>query len=243
MAATYRERPAAPELHPWVRCVWTGVTRTPDTPRGWVLPDGCSDIIWWRGGDPVVAGPDTDAKPVTLPLGICVVGVRFHPGAAPGMLGVPLSELRDTQTELAALWGDAGARPLHARLEESAHVDQGMAVLEEVLCERLGTASTPDGAVVAHADALERGGTRSAELPVQERQLRRRFVAAVGYGPKTFERIARLQRFLILAEQRPRRHPSLAPLACAAGYADQAHLSRDCRRLTHQPPAALLAGR
>jgi AraC-like DNA-binding protein len=35
--------------------------------------------------------------------------------------------------------------------------------------------------------------------------------------------------------------PDLARLALEAGYADQAHLTRECSRLAGLPPAALLA--
>jgi transcriptional regulator GlxA family with amidase domain len=75
-------------------------------------------------------------------------------------------------------------------------------------------------------------------LGVGERQLRRRFVDAVGYGPKTLQRVLRFQRFLALAGDGG---DDLAALAFAAGYADQAHLTRECRRLAGLPPAALLA--
>jgi AraC-like DNA-binding protein len=61
--------------------------------------------------------------------------------------------------------------------------------------------------------------------------------AAVGYGPKTLQRILRFQRFLTLAQT----STDLARLALEAGYADQAHLTRECSRLAGLPPAALLA--
>jgi transcriptional regulator GlxA family with amidase domain len=70
------------------------------------------------------------------------------------------------------------------------------------------------------------------DLTVGERQLRRRFTLAVGYGPATYLRVARLQR----AITRARRATTLASLAADAGYADHAHLSRDCRELTGSPP-------
>ena len=47
-----------------------------------------------------------------------------------------------------------------------------------------------------------RASTRSAhELGVSERQLRRRFAEAVGYGPKTLARVLRFQRFLDAARE------------------------------------------
>ena len=83
-----------------------------------------------------------------------------------------------------------------------------------------------------------------AGLGIGERQLRRRFDDAVGYGPKTLQRVLRFQRFLALAEAERTAggaDPDLARLAFAAGYADQAHLTRECTRLAGLPPAALLA--
>ena len=52
-------------------------------------------------------------------------------------------------------------------------------------------------------------------------------------------RIQRFQHFLALAEQQP--GAALSRLAAEAGYADQAHLTRECGRLSGLAPAALLA--
>ena len=72
---------------------------------------------------------------------------------------------------------------------------------------------------------------------LSERQLRRRFVDAVGYGPKTLARVLRFQRFLALAAH----GRDLGASALDAGYADQAHLTRECRRLSGRTPAELVA--
>jgi transcriptional regulator GlxA family with amidase domain len=76
-------------------------------------------------------------------------------------------------------------------------------------------------------------------LAISERQLRRRFEAAVGYSPRTLARVLRLQRFLALASNG--RASDLAWLAADAGYADQSHLTRDCAELGGLPAGALLA--
>ncbi len=73
---------------------------------------------------------------------------------------------------------------------------------------------------------------------VSERRLRRRFVQAVGYGPATYLRVSRFQRAVALAPH----VRGLAALAAAAGYADQAHLSRDCRALTGLTPRRYFGG-
>ncbi|MBN9741979.1 AraC family transcriptional regulator [Amycolatopsis sp. A1MSW2902] len=72
-----------------------------------------------------------------------------------------------------------------------------------------------------------------------ERQARRLFTLAVGYGPATYRRILRLQRAIALAPATA----TLAELAVAAGYSDQPHLTRECRALTGLTPGAYFAGR
>jgi AraC-like DNA-binding protein len=74
---------------------------------------------------------------------------------------------------------------------------------------------------------------------LSKRQVRRRCVAAIGYAPKTLQRIARFQRLLAAAHTEVDEH--LADLAVEHGYADQAHLTSESRRLTGLPPAAFIA--
>jgi len=70
----------------------------------------------------------------------------------------------------------------------------------------------------------------------------KRFQVAVGYEPKRLARILRLQRLLALAERMPPGRGRLAALALAAGYADQAHMARECAELAGITPGALLPG-
>ncbi|WP_372667129.1 helix-turn-helix domain-containing protein [Amycolatopsis kentuckyensis] len=92
-----------------------------------------------------------------------------------------------------------------------------------------------DPARIARATSPDLAAARLEEpSAVSERRLRRRFVQAVGYGPATYLRVARFQRAVALAP----RVSGLAALAVAAGYSDQAHLSRDCRALTGLTPRA-----
>jgi methylphosphotriester-DNA--protein-cysteine methyltransferase len=76
------------------------------------------------------------------------------------------------------------------------------------------------------------------DLGVGERQLERAFVERVGVGPKALVRVARLQALL------PRIDTAQAPvpwatLALDLGYADQAHMVREVKRLAGVTPTAL----
>ncbi|MFE7574151.1 helix-turn-helix domain-containing protein [Streptomyces sp. NPDC057521] len=188
-----------------------------------VLPDGCMDLLW-SGERLLVAGPDTHTAPAT---GGNWAGIRFAPGAAPALLGVPAHELRDLRVPLAALWPGAPVRRLTERVAEAA---DPAAALEDIALDRAARTGPPDPVMRAVATHLEAGGSvaeaaRSAGLG--PRQLHRRSLTAFGYGPKTLARVLRLQRALALV----RSGLPYADAALAAGCADQAHLARDMRDL------------
>ena len=104
----------------------------------------------------------------------------------------------------------------------------------------------PDPAVTQAARLLRDPATRAedvaAEVGLSLRQLRRRCHAVVSYGPKTLQRVLRFRRFVARVDA----HPDvldLAAIAAEAGYADQAHLTRECARLAGLTPAALVRQR
>lgn len=61
----------------------------------------------------------------------------------------------------------------------------------------------------------------------------------MGYGPKTFQSVLRFQRLLKIAKESDIRQ-ALAELAADAGYADQAHMTREFRRFANVQPTELL---
>jgi AraC-like DNA-binding protein len=245
--STYREHPPPAALAGHVLCVWSQVIGAGESCyRHRVLPDGCADLVWIGEAPAVVAGPTTG--PVVVPLAprTIVIGVRLRPGATPALLGPPASELSNRDTPLRAIWG-AGADPLSARVTEQPSIAARLAAAEAALAGRVAAAPPLDSMVAAATLWLARHPEgRIAQLArildVGERRLRRRFALAVGYGPKTFQRVLRLQQVLALAGRMPRPDLSFAALAAEAGYADQAHMSRELRELTGRGPGALLPG-
>ncbi|WAP58245.1 helix-turn-helix domain-containing protein [Streptomyces sp. S465] len=250
--SAYRERRA---LIGGGAVVWT---RTAGAGPQRVLPDGCTDLIWsdaGPAGELFVAGPDTRAHLASGPPGSRAVGLRFAPGTGPAVLGVPAHELRDQRVPLAALWPDAEVRRLAERIAEG--IGEGIGgriagrgagreaapgrVLEEAALGRLRTAEPPDPVLAAIVAGVSRGtgvARIAAAVGLGERQLRRRSLAAFGYGPRTLGRVLRLNRALDLARTGVR----FAEVAAAAGYADQAHLAREVRTLTGVPLGRLLQG-
>jgi AraC-like DNA-binding protein len=205
-----------------------------------IVPDGCIDIVW-TGQRLQVAGPDTKPVLERFPAASVIVGVRFLPGAAPSWLGVPASEIVNSRVPLEEFWSADGRR-LAAQLHAARDARAAAAELQSVLVARLpGTPSFDAAARAAfHMIARDDDGPRSvsklaARLGLGERTLRRRCESAFGYGPKTLDRILRFQRFLGLLRRSA--GARIAELAAASGFADQAHLTRDVRRLGGLTPA------
>jgi AraC-like DNA-binding protein len=233
----YRELAPGPRA-PHVACLW--IREAQPRPRVHrIVPDACVDLVWVAGQRLVVAGPATGPALSHVPAGAAAVGVRFRVGAAGGALGRPASELLDRTVDLEDLWGAPGAE-LAERLAAAPDARAALAVLAAEVARCGSERGAIDPVVRAAAVRAARHGVAVESLGsvvgLGERQLRRRFADAVGYGPKTLQRVLRFQRFLAIAQ----REDDLATVAFAAGYADQAHLTRECRRLAGLPPAALL---
>lgn len=224
--------------------MWRHALPAAAAPALQIVPDGCIDIIW-SGETLLVAGPDTKPIIETFAPGTVVVGVRFRPGAAPPWLGVPASAIVNRRVPLRDLWG-ADARRLADRLQDSRTPVAAADMVLAALLARGPQANLRDDAAPAVLAAL----TRSSEPPlpvsalarqlgVSERTLRRRCEAAFGYGPKTLARILRFQRILRLL-RRPA-DARLAEMAVETGFADQAHMTREVRRLGGLTPGAFAA--
>lgn len=223
----YQERPS---VIPGA-VVWQGSSTRSRSERR-VVPDGCMDLIRVEGAL-LVAGPDTHAHIAPWRAGAHYLGLRFAPGTGPTVLGVPAHELRDQRVPLEQLWPTARVRRLTASLERAPG-----GALEELARRRLQDAGPVDPLVPAITGLLRAGAPVAATaraLGLGERRLHRISRAAFGYGPKTLARILRMNRALELARSGVR----FATVAAEAGYADQAHLSREVRALTGVPLGAL----
>lgn len=211
-----------------------------------VVPDGSIDLQW-LDGVLRIAGPDRTVNCEAIRPGATVIGFRFRPGAASRWLGVSAHEVVDARVPLDLFWGD-GARRL-AEWAAAATTPIGVARrIEEALVRRARDVDVSDPfaivvrrsieSVLATSDQTEFIRDLCTELRVSERTLRRRCHEAFGYGPKTLQRILRFQHFLRLAR---RGNDGIGGLAAEAGYADQAHLTREAREMSALTPRALLA--
>ena len=238
----YRELAPPAALASHLACVW--VRRVGPSSGSPVVPDGCTDLMWITdGGGPrlVVAGPDTHAHPDQLGPGTSIAAVRFRPGAARDIFGVPLDALRDERPELADVWGRHAADALADAAEAADRARAGPG-------RRSGRlVSVPPRPTRRCSGWRGRCGTLASRRPVRgladeiglsERQLHRRCLSTFGYGAKTLHRVLRFQDAL----RRARAGDDLARVAHESGYADQAHMARDVSALAGTTMTTLIGG-
>ena len=194
------------------------------------LPDVSCDLLWIDGRIEVV-GPLTRAIPA-IGIGHEMSVLRLDPEVARHWLGVPLSELTDRLISLEHISRTLAS--VVASLFEGGHVSS-------LVGDQFASVSPrPDSRVATARRLLSRGervDSVASATCLSERQLERLFVNAIGMSPREYRRILRFRRGIVAAGGGTR----LADVALEAGYADQAHFSRDVRDLTGHSPLSLLA--
>jgi AraC-like DNA-binding protein len=237
---SYAEAVPPPALRPFVERLWVHRIAGPPPEEGRrLLPDGRITLVWTSRRGVQIAGPLTRHASLPHLPEILALGATFHPGAAAQLLRTPAAAFVDEHVPLEAVAPGLAAR-LDDRLRHARDPREALAAFAQELSRALRAAAAPDPAVRHAVGLLDRATTTVAEAAerafVSERQLERRFAELVGYGPKTLQRILRFQRFLA---QVVRPDARLARTAALAGYADQAHLTRETRRLAGLTPAQL----
>jgi AraC-like DNA-binding protein len=240
----YREFAPPADLRYAIACLW--ISRTADAaPQCQVpiVPDGCSDILAFGTQEPVVVGPATRTHWAVLAPGAEIAAVRLLPGAFAAIFGCRATELLDRTQPISAVC--SGSRALLADVAAAGNAHERCVTLANWVRGRLARDTGQSRALIAAARrfsvASDFGVDRLAhELGWSARTLLRQFESACGYGPKKLQRIMRLQRAIGIAREAGAQ-TSAAATALAAGYADQAHMTREFRLLTGFTPAAYFA--
>jgi AraC-like DNA-binding protein len=175
-----------------------------------------------------------------------IVAIRLHPWMAERVLGVPAIELRESLTDLDALWGSAVER-IRDKLHQTADPAARLAIVESAVASRVHQRPVGDASAAAAlcTDAERNGRMKIADLAARHGLTHRRvielFDRSVGLKPKAFQRVRRLRRAFHLIDAAPR--PSWTTIAHRCGYFDQAHFINDFRLLTGVSPTAYASTR
>ncbi len=239
--SSYRDRAPVPALAALASSVW--IQQVGDEPVAQrYVPHGGAEVRCVLGVEPRLLGTLTAATYRPIPAGGTVVGVRLRPGVLGGLVGLPADELADEDVTGSEVWRDLDR--VTDLLGDAPSPEAALDRLQAFVARSVGP---PDPVVDEAVRNLMPWGGGTAGLPdlvpVSERQLRRRCRAAVGVGPKELQRILRFHGFTARVQAAVDRGSpgDLARWAVDAGYHDQAHLTRECRRLAGVTPAEFLA--
>ncbi len=244
----YGEREPAPGLRPYVAAYWHfRVEGETSKSIAHVVPPDGSVSLWWPRGAPGlgVLGPRVEPLQVPVRGGDLLWGVRFWPGSARSLLPLNPKELRGRSYPPGAFPLGPWTEVAVARLRSVVTEVQASGVWNTVLLDRLAQAQPLDPAVmtavfgIIASDGRARIASLAARAGLSPRQLRRRFIAAVGLSAKELARVRRIRASLVDAVQG--QDERWVDLAAAYGYSDQAHLVREYRRVVGLAPEALRA--
>lgn len=172
------------------------------------------------------------------------IQLALTPRGARVLFGMPAAELSNVLTELEPVAPPLADLP--GRLADAVTWRERLALVETRLLEM--AARAPDDAGRPEVSwALRRLAAPATvravadEVGLSRRHLGTLFLAEYGVTPKQYQRIARFHASSrTLSRQVRRGTPSLATLAAACGFADQAHLTREWTALAGCSPTAWL---
>lgn len=250
-----------PFLAPWVESFWAVQGRA-QYARERVLPNGCVEWMFNFGPEQYVVDRDDDRRPtpfrrawvsgiqerhLVLASGsIALISVRFRPGGAFPVFGLPMSELANQVLELEQVFGTE-AETLRQRFGACADDVQRLEALEAAVAARAAAGRPPHAAVGLALRALTASAGRCSirglcrQAAVSEKHMTRLFHEQVGITPKRLGRVLRFQN--VIQDLARREQVCWSAVAQRSGYADQAHFQRDFRAFSGGTPGEYLRRR
>jgi Helix-turn-helix domain len=215
MSFEYEEKPSR---SPFVDIIW----RTYDTSDGTYLAaaDACWDLVFIRsvhGNRVLLSGPSSHITPVPYQAGNRNFGIRFHRGSF--LTHVPTTAMVDRTDALPmptstsfVLAGTEWPIPTYETADEFVSELEHRRLLSD--------------------DPVVNSVLRGEAPPVSVRSVQRHVAQVTGLTANQIRQIVRARE----AAERIRRGGSILDVTHDMGYADQAHLTRDLKRLTGYTP-------
>lgn len=222
-----------------VDCYWTFTVEKPSVEMR-IIPDGRVDLIFdLDSREAFIAGPNQRPFDVRHERPIRLLGATMSPEIASASLETEIGATGGAWRTLDSVLG-LFARQLTGRIAACESDAARLATLETFLLARVGAVDRRVSRAVA--EIVRSSGrigvaTLSRDSGASPRNLTRLFDRWVGLPPKIFARIARAQEALRRIQAIP--SPNLKTLAAELGFADQAHMSRELKKITGVQPSQM----
>jgi AraC-like DNA-binding protein len=241
--------PPPPDLAPLVEHFFIQGAR--DAGAWWVVPDASSHLV----AAVVVPTPGPAASRVRLMLvgarstaarvgtagRLLTVGARFHPGALPALVRMPANAFTDVALPATDVFARSVVRD--SVLDPDGGASAFVAQLTGMI--RRAAAGARPSPLTRALDRARSVTAAAANASIGSRALYQFALEHVGLSPKRALRVQRLHRALIelsaAGAKGTGRAVTLSAAAHAAGFADHAHFTRECRALLGMTPTAWLA--
>lgn len=255
----FQMRPPPTDLSLYVRFFWAAQRTAASSPER-ILPDGSCELIWQLGAPLQRLDSASHSQPSAFLFGqierairlhsmhaVDVFGARLTPAGAAALWSIDVSSLGEHECALDDLFlrrhvltadqlrdvAANGAAKFEARCALAAHWLRAQMRLRLRADARRALAALPR---MTHTGVDLADVAR--EIGVSRRGLERAFRAAVGLSPAAYLRLRRVD---ACGRELRRGDARLSAIAAAAGYADQAHFSREFRDIAGLTPAAYRA--
>lgn len=244
------------DLAQQVKLYWSIESIENDTPheKERIFPDGCIELIFnysdrWRKYDTdtefhiqepcFIHGQLKTYFELQATGNIGVFSARMHPAGLQPFVDFDVDTFTGSTLTIAQVWGKDG-ESLEKDILACDSNEIRIEVLEKFLLGKRQALKIDNTPVEYCVDALINSVGNStieqlsASLDIGQRQLERRFTAAVGISPKLFSRITRFQNILQLIENKE--FKNFTTVAYEGGFYDQAHFIKDFKDFTGLNP-------
>jgi len=194
-------------------------------PPAFILPQGTVSNSWMHYG------------------GLDSFAIIFRPGKMRKLFRQPWLEVVNGVIPIEDA-GEPMLIELRERVQLAADFDARCRLAETYLLERLRRVDSGKDVVdfaldQFHGDLSKNFSQVAAKTNYTTRHLRRLFAKEIGMSPKAYHQVKRIT--YVMACMSQGKHQNLTELAYAAGYSDQAHLTRDFRKYIGVSPRRYLA--
>lgn len=246
----YREYCPHILLTPYIEAYWTVSGFVEKEEHHKILPDGCVDIIFsleetshqsgLKSMFPNIVGTMTTYLEGSYLNNISLLGIRFKPAGFTAFTQIPIYEFTDQRIDLTSI-ESLFDEEFYYELPSKETAEKRIQEIDKYFLKRLKNIFKLDQQIVYAIELIRQTEgklslmTVASESCLSIRHFERRFKTAIGIAPKTFSKVVKFQHTLSYLKKN--NHLSIISLAIDCGYYDQAHLIKDFKSLSGNPPS------